>query len=96
MRVPWQAVLAWAVLNAATFAVYGADKHRARRERWRIPERTLLLLAVLGGSVGALLGMNVFHHKTRKPLFRILVPLFVLAHLLAAAWLARRGVVFQW
>ena len=59
------------VINAATFAVYGADKSRAKKGRWRIPEKTLLLLPLLGGSVGGLLGMAVFHHKTRHWYFRL-------------------------
>ena len=60
----WLAVYL-AVINLATFIVYGADKRRARKGKWRVPERTLFLLPLLGGSVGALLGMRVFHHKTR-------------------------------
>lgn len=75
------AVLAAAVWNAVTFAVYGADKRRARQGRRRVPERTLLLLAALGGSLGALLGMRVFRHKTRKTKFRVLIPLFLTLHL---------------
>ena len=54
-----------AVMNLAAFGAYGADKRRARRGSWRIPERTLFLLPLLGGSVGALQGMHVFRHKTR-------------------------------
>ena len=52
-------------INLAAFAVMGADKRRARREAWRIRERTLFLLAIVGGSVGAIAGMYAFHHKTR-------------------------------
>ena len=53
------------LMNLVTFWVYGADKRRARRGRWRVPEKTLFLLPLLGGSIGALAGMRVFHHKTR-------------------------------
>lgn len=60
------------------FAAMGADKSRARRNRWRIPERALLLLAVLGGATGVLLGMRVFRHKTRHPRFTVTVPLLLL------------------
>ena len=48
-----------------TFTVYGVDKAKARRGAWRVPEKTLFLLPLLGGSVGALLGMLVFRHKTK-------------------------------
>ncbi len=64
------------IVNVAAFAVYGADKLRARRGRWRVPEKTLFLLAIIGGSVGALLGMWCFHHKTRHWCFRYGIPLF--------------------
>ena len=50
--------------NLLTFVTYGIDKYKARHKKWRIPEATLLLLAALGGSIGALLAMRVFRHKT--------------------------------
>lgn len=78
-----------AAANAVAFAVYGADKRRARRGLWRVPEATLLLLAALGGSVGALAGMYLFRHKTRKPKFFLGVPA-ILAAQLAAAYLLLR------
>ena len=66
-------------INVLTFVVYGVDKWRARRGRWRVPEATLLGLAALGGSVGAWVAMRLFHHKTQKKKFRYGVPvLFVL------------------
>lgn len=65
-------------VNMIAFAVYGADKHRAVRRRWRISEATLILISFLGGGIGALAGMLFFHHKTRKWKFRILVPLSIL------------------
>ena len=51
-------------INAVTFIVYGIDKYKAKKAKWRISEATLLLLAVLGGSIGAWIGMKVWHHKT--------------------------------
>ena len=51
-------------INVVTFLVYGIDKWKAKQGSWRISEATLLLLAVIGGSIGALLGMQVWHHKT--------------------------------
>jgi uncharacterized membrane protein YsdA (DUF1294 family) len=68
------------LVNLSAFLCFGYDKRRAVNERWRIPERRLLWLALLG-PFGALVGMRVFRHKTRKALFK-LVPLFALLHLL--------------
>ncbi len=61
--------------NVVTFCLYGMDKSRARRGAWRIPERVLLTAAFIGGCVGAMLGMQVFRHKTRHGTFQTLVPL---------------------
>ena len=92
----WLYVLAGylALINAITFAVYGADKRRARKDRWRVPERTLFLLAVLGGSLGALLGMHVFHHKTKHWYFRLFIPLILLLQIAVPVvlWLNKNGV----
>ena len=63
------------------------DKRRAKRNLWRIPESTLMTIAALGGSFGALIGMNIFHHKTKKPLFSIGVPLLMAAHFWLTLWL---------
>ena len=92
----WLYVLAGylALINAITFAVYGTDKRRARKDRWRVPERTLFLLAVLGGSLGALLGMHVFHHKTKHWYFRLFIPLILLLQIAVPVvlWLHKNGV----
>ncbi len=69
-----------AAANIWTFILYGMDKWKAMHGKWRTPERTLLLLAFAFGSGGALLGMLVFHHKTRKAKFLILVPSFLILH----------------
>lgn len=66
------------IINAVSFVVYGVDKYKARHQKWRIPEATLLTLAAIGGAAGALLGMVVFRHKTKHLHFVLLVPLFVL------------------
>ena len=63
------------VVNATAFLMYGIDKWNAKRERRRIPEKTLLVKAASGGSIGAYAGMQLFHHKTRKPKFYIGIPL---------------------
>ncbi len=69
------------VWNAAVFLVYGADKLFAKLQSRRIPEKLLLALAFCFGGMGAFCGMRVFRHKTRKPLFRMLVPLSVVINL---------------
>ena len=61
-------------INAVTFIVYGIDKYKAKKAKWRISEATLLLLAVLGGSVGAWMGMKVWHHKTMHKKFKYGIP----------------------
>ena len=67
------------IVNAVTFLVFGIDKKRAKKEQWRVPERTLLLLALAGGSVGALAGMYTFRHKTRQIKFSVGIPvIFIL------------------
>lgn len=65
-------------INVITFFIYGSDKQRAKKNRWRIPEKTLILLAAAGGSVGAWLGMQMFRHKTRKPVFTYGIPVILL------------------
>lgn len=75
----------WVLVNLLTFVLYGVDKLRAKQADRRIPERTLLLLPYLGGSVGALLGMWIFRHKTKHLKFRILVPLALILQIAAAA-----------
>ena len=68
-------------INAITFILYGIDKLKAKKGKWRIPEATLLLLAVVGGSIGAWLGMKVWHHKTLHKKFRYGVPLILIAQI---------------
>ncbi len=65
------------VINLAGFLSMGLDKSKARRNKWRIPEATLFLFAIFGGSIGSLLGMRIFHHKTQKPRFYIGIPVIL-------------------
>ena len=71
------------LINAAGLLVMLADKKKAPKNLWRIPEATLLTVAALGGSIGVLAGMYLFHHKTRKPKFFIGVPLILTVQLIA-------------
>ncbi len=77
-------------VNLVTFAVYGYDKHKAKTGGQRIPERVLFLLAVIGGSIGALAGMYYFRHKTRHTLFRLGVPAVLILQILILAVLSGR------
>ena len=70
------------VVNLAAFLLYGSDKRRAKRGRWRISEKNLFLAAILGGSIGALVGMRVFRHKTRHWYFRFGIPLILVLQVL--------------
>jgi uncharacterized membrane protein YsdA (DUF1294 family) len=75
------------VTNVVTFFMYGVDKWKAKRSKWRIREAALLLLAALGGSIGAWLGMHVWHHKTMHKKFRYGIPLiFILQVAIVAAF----------
>lgn len=80
----WQFVtIYYCFINLLSFVIFGLDKRRARNGKWRVPERILIFLAFLGGGIGALLGMLIFHHKTRKRRFQVLVPLWLAIHLIA-------------
>ena len=74
-------------INVATFLVYGLDKWKAKQSKWRVREAALLLLAVLGGSIGAWLGMQVWHHKTLHKKFRYGVPLIIIAQIAVVIWI---------
>lgn len=79
-----------AAVNLLAFCMYGLDKRKAQKDRWRIPERTLLGVAALGGALGAFAGMRIFRHKTRKPAFRFGVPLLLIA------WIVLLAVVYPY
>lgn len=74
-------------INAVTFIVYGIDKYKAKKAKWRISEATLLLLAVLGGSVGAWVGMKVWHHKTMHKKFKYGIPAILIIQIVLMAYL---------
>lgn len=80
-------LIAYAAINIAAFAAFGIDKDRAERERQRLPERHLLLLALFGGALGAVVGQQFFRHKTRKQPFRTLLIGCVIVNIVVAALL---------
>lgn len=74
-------------INAVTFIVYGIDKYKAKKAKWRISEATLLLLAILGGSIGAWVGMKVWHHKTMHKKFKYGIPAILIIQIVLMAYL---------
>ena len=74
------------IINAVGFALMLIDKWKARKNRWRIPEATLMGIAALGGSAGSLLGMYTVRHKTRHPKFTLGIPLILAVQIVAATW----------
>ena len=71
----------WGAINIVTFFLYGIDKWKAKRSNWRIKESTLLWWAAAGGSIGALLGMKAWHHKTLHAKFKYGVPAILIAQI---------------
>ena len=81
------ALLYLAVINVVTFFMYGIDKWKAKKSKWRIRDPALLGLAVLGGSIGAWLGMKVWHHKTQHKKFKYGVPVIIIIQLALICYL---------
>jgi len=79
----WMVLIYVAVMSLITFAVFGLDKFKAKTNRWRIRERTLFLLAILGGGIGAFLGMQIFRHKTQHKQFVIGIPAIMIVQFIA-------------
>ena len=77
------------VINIVTFLVYGIDKWKAKQGSWRTSEATLLMLAVIGGSIGALLGMKVWHHKTKHKKFKYGLPLILIIQIILIGYLSK-------
>ena len=78
------------LINAAGFLLMLVDKFKARKNLWRIPEKTLFLVAALGGSVGSLLGMYLVRHKTQHLTFTLGMPLILALQVVAVVW----GIIF--
>ena len=75
------------IINVIAFIIYGIDKRKAKKHLWRIPEATLIGLALMGGSVGAFLGMRLFHHKTKHIKFFVGVPAIFIIEIVIAIML---------
>lgn len=74
-------------INIASFFLYGIDKYKAKKGRWRISEATLLLMAVIGGSIGAWAGMRLWHHKTMHKKFKYGIPIIIIIQVALAVYL---------
>ena len=78
----WIVLIITAVMSAVAFAAFGLDKYKAKTDRWRTKEKTLFLFAILGGGIGAFLGMRVFRHKTKHTQFVIGIPAIMIVQLI--------------
>ena len=74
-------------VNIATFFLYGIDKYKAKKGKWRVSEATLLMMAVIGGSIGAWAGMRLWHHKTMHKKFKYGIPLIIIMQVALAVYL---------
>ena len=74
-------------VNIATFFLYGIDKYKAKKSKWRISEATLLMMAVIGGSIGAWSGMRLWHHKTMHKKFKYGIPIIIILQVTIAVYL---------
>jgi uncharacterized membrane protein YsdA (DUF1294 family) len=85
----WQILLVYLlVINVVGFLLMGIDKLRAKKQVWRVPEKTLFLMALIGGSIGTNVGMYVFRHKTKHWYFVIGMPLILIVQIALVVWLA--------
>jgi uncharacterized membrane protein YsdA (DUF1294 family) len=82
-------IYALIALNLITFIIYGIDKFKAKKAKWRIPESTLILLALLGGSIGAWLGIKAWRHKTQHAKFYIGIPLIITGQIILLIYLIK-------
>ena len=74
-------------VNIATFFLYGIDKYKAKKNKWRISEATLLTMAAIGGSIGAWAGMRLWHHKTMHKKFKYGIPVIIILQVALAVYL---------
>ena len=74
-------------VNIATFLLYGVDKYKAKKNQWRISEATLLTMAAIGGSIGAWVGMRIWHHKTMHKKFKYGIPIIIIMQVALAVYL---------
>ena len=92
MPLPLDRLLFWLIfVNVLALILFGLDKYRARHRQWRIPEFLLFLVALLGGSLGAVIGMDLFRHKTRHTRFHRGLPLLFFLHFILCLYIFHQG-----
>ena len=80
-------------INIATFLLYGIDKYKAKKGKWRISEATLLTMAAIGGSIGAWAGMRLWHHKTMHKKFKYGIPVIIIMQIALVTYLHTNNIV---
>ena len=80
-------------VNTITFLLYGIDKYKAKKGKWRISEATLLTMAAIGGSIGAWVGMRLWHHKTMHKKFKYGIPLIIILQIALVTYLHTNNIV---
>ena len=80
-------------VNIATFLLYGVDKYKAKKGKWRISEATLLTMAAIGGSIGAWAGMRLWHHKTKHKKFKYGIPVIIMMQIALVTYLHTNNIV---
>ena len=80
-------------INIATFLLYGIDKYKAKKSKWRISEATLLTMAAIGGSIGAWAGMRLWHHKTMHKKFKYGIPVIIIMQIALVTYLHTNNIV---
>jgi uncharacterized membrane protein YsdA (DUF1294 family) len=95
MTVIFVIVLYFAIMNLVGFWLMGIDKRKAVNKLWRIPESTLFIIAIIGGSIGSIIGMRVFHHKTRKWYFVYGMPFILFLQILAVIAIIKSPIQFS-
>lgn len=78
----WISLIYIIAINVIAFIVMGIDKHRAEKRKWRVPEKNLWLLAIIGGSIGSIIGMKTFRHKTKHRSFQFGMPVLLIGQML--------------
>ncbi|MBR6315443.1 MAG: DUF1294 domain-containing protein [Lachnospiraceae bacterium] len=94
MNLPLIVISYLIIMNLTGFALMGIDKQKARKKAWRIPEATLFLFALCGGSIGSIIGMYAFRHKTKHWYFVVGMPLILVLQLILFYMLSRMHLTF--
>lgn len=77
-------------VNIAAFSIMGIDKHKAQRKKWRVSEKSIFILGLMGGALGVLLGMNIFHHKTKHLKFTLGIPAVLVLNIIMLSYLLQK------